>query len=105
MKITDMRFLAEYAAIVDRITNRAEIDKIEVRLKFLEIKPYRAYELYFIRDNSEDCFIISLLDFHKEKIKEILVLLKEYSRRKNKSFSAVKERMISGIVEIEDLNI
>ena len=33
MKITDMRFLAEYAAIVDRITNRAEIDEIEVRLK------------------------------------------------------------------------
>lgn len=33
MKITDMRFLVEYAAIVDRITNRAEIDEIEVMLK------------------------------------------------------------------------
>ena len=83
----------------------SEFDKIEVRLKFLEIKPYRAYELYFIRDNSEDCFIISLLDFHKEKINEILALLKEFSRRKNKTFSAVKEKMISGIVEVEDLNI
>ncbi len=83
----------------------SEFDKIEVRLKYFEIKPYRAYELYFIRDNSEDCFIISLLDFHKEKINEILALLKEFSRRKNKTFSAVKERMISGIVEVEDLNI
>lgn len=83
----------------------SEFDKIEVRLKYLDIKPYRAYELYFIRDNSEDCFIISLLDFHKEKIKEILLLLKDYSQRMNKTFSAVKERMISGIVEVEDLNI
>jgi len=33
MKITDMRFLAEYAAVVDHITNRAEIDEIEIRLK------------------------------------------------------------------------
>ncbi len=83
----------------------SEFDKIEVRLRFLDIKPYRAYVLYFIRDNSEDCFIISLLDFHKEKINEILALLKKFSRRKNKTFSAVKERMISGIVEVEDLNI
>ena len=83
----------------------AEFDKIEVRLKILEIKPYRAYQIYFIRGNSEDCFTISLLDFHKEKINEILALLKEYSQRKNKTFSAVKERMISGIVEVEDLHI
>jgi len=83
----------------------SEFNKIEVRLKYFDIKPYRAYELHFIQGNSEDCCNISLFDFHKEKIKEILVLLKEYSRRKNKSFSAVKERMISGIVEIEDLNI
>jgi len=34
-----------------------------------------------------------------------LALLKEYSQRKNKTFSAVKERMISGIVEVEDLHI
>jgi len=34
-----------------------------------------------------------------------LALLKEFSRRKNKTFNAVKERMISGIVEVEDLNI
>ena len=85
--------------------NWSEFDKIEVKLKVLEIKPYRAYVLYFIRDNSEDCFTISLLDFHKEKINEILAHLKEFSRRKNKTFNAVKERMISGIVEVEDLNI
>ncbi|MFX0041606.1 MAG: hypothetical protein ACFE8L_01725 [Candidatus Hodarchaeota archaeon] len=83
----------------------SEFDKIEVRLKILEIKPYKAYQLYFLRDNSEDCFTISLLDFHKEKINEILALLKEYSWRKDKTFSAVKETMICGIVEVEDLNI
>ena len=83
----------------------SQFNKIEVRLKCFDIKPYRAYELYFIRGNSEDCFIISLLDFHKDKINKILALLKEFSRRKNKTFSAVKERMISGIVKVEDLNI
>jgi hypothetical protein len=33
MNITDMRFLAEYAAVVDGITDSDEINEIETRLK------------------------------------------------------------------------
>jgi len=82
-----------------------EIEKIEVRLKKLEVNPYVIYQLLFIQNDSEKRFNLTLNDFPKEKINEILTYLKEFTRLKKKEFNAVKETNVSGIILIEDLKI
>ncbi|MFX1571394.1 MAG: hypothetical protein ACFFB0_01485 [Promethearchaeota archaeon] len=82
-----------------------EIEKIEVRLKNLEVKPYIVYQFLFIKNDSEKRCNLTLNDFPKVKINEILTSLKEFTSLKKKKFSAVKETNVSGIILVEDLNI
>ncbi|MFW9936137.1 MAG: hypothetical protein ACFFD5_00665 [Candidatus Thorarchaeota archaeon] len=83
----------------------SEFDKIEIILKKLEIKPFEVYELHFIKNDSKRIFKFSILDFNKANSSQILYLLKTYAKINNKEFKAQKERLISGIVLVEDLII
>ena len=47
---------------------------------------------------------ISLNDFHKDKIREILNVMKEDARFMKKDFKSVKETTVSGVYFIEDLD-
>ncbi|UCC21241.1 MAG: hypothetical protein JSV62_08185 [Promethearchaeota archaeon] len=82
-----------------------DFEKIEIRMKKLELKPFILYEFHFMKDNSDKTFDISLFHFHREKIDQILILLKDYSNKMKKEFKAVQETIVSGIVEVEDLKI
>lgn len=82
-----------------------DFDKIEIKLKKLDLKPFNVYHFNFKGTNSEKKTSISLLDFQKVKIKEILKSLKESALLMKKEFTAVKETLVSGIYLIEDLDI
>lgn len=82
-----------------------ELKKIEIRLRKLDFKPFYRYELHFITQKSEKMCNISMLDFHKEKIDQILLLLKQYAQKMKKEFTAVKETKISGVILVENLKI
>jgi len=84
------------------IVNWSEFEKIEITLKILELKPFYVYRYQFIGQNSEKQVTISLLDFHKEKIDEILKALRKYAVMLGKKFSVVKETNVSGVNFIED---
>ena len=88
----------------------AEFEEIEVRLKSFNFEPYFKYEFHFIKrksekTESEKTFSFSLWDFSKKRADQILVLTKNYARKLGKSFTAVKEIMISGIYQVENLKI
>jgi len=83
----------------------SEFKKIEIKLEQLNSKPFSIYELHFVNQDSERAFNLSLSDFHKEKLDQILLLLKEYARRMRKEFTAVKETIISGVYLVEKLDI
>lgn len=83
----------------------SEFKKIEIKLIQLNSEPFSIYELHFINQDSERAFNLSLSEFHKEKLDQILLLLKEYARRMRKEFTAVKETMISGVYLVEKLDI
>jgi len=82
-----------------------EFEKLEVKLKKFDLEPFHVYELHFIHQDSERTFNLSLSDFHKEKIDQILRLLKNYAIKMGKQFTAKKETRISGVVLIENLKI
>jgi len=82
-----------------------EFDKIEVRLNEIDLRPYYVYHIHFIYQKSERTMTLSLDDFHKEKLKEILRELKTHAMLRNKNFSAVKESFISGVYIVEELEI
>ena len=82
-----------------------DFEKIEIRLKIFEFKPFLIYNLHFLSHNSEKKVSISLNDFHKDKIIEFLRILRKYAHIMEKEFIAVKETNISGIYFVEDLVI
>jgi len=82
-----------------------EFEKIEIRMKKLEFKPFCRYEFHFINQEADKMLDVNLFHFQKEKIDQILQLLKDYSNRMNKEFKAVQETIVSGIIEVEDLKI
>ncbi|MHA1933129.1 MAG: hypothetical protein ACW96X_11345 [Promethearchaeota archaeon] len=96
----DIEFTMPYTPIF--LVNWSEFERIEVRLKKLELKPYNVYRFQFIGKNFEKKVSISLLDFHKEKIDEIIQILKKYAILMEKEFSAVKETSVSGVNFVED---
>ena len=83
----------------------AELDKIEIRLRKFDFKPFLRYDIHFIDQESEKVCNISMLDFHKEKIDQILLLLKHYAIRMKKDFVAVKETNVSGVILVENLKL
>ena len=85
--------------------NWSRFDKIEVRVRKLDFKPFYRYEFHFIYKESDINCNISLLDFHKEKLDQILLLLKEYAIRMKKEFNAFKETNVSGVILVENLNL
>ncbi|MFX1502218.1 MAG: hypothetical protein ACFFDH_14745 [Promethearchaeota archaeon] len=82
-----------------------DFEKLEIRLKKLKYKPFLIYELHFIQKNSERVVNLSLFEFSKEKLDQILRLLKDYIIRMGKQFTAVKETWVSGVVLVENLKI
>jgi hypothetical protein len=82
-----------------------EFDKIEVKLNEIDLRPYIVYHIHFIHQKIERTVKLSLDDFHKEKLKEILRELKKHALLNNKNFSAVKESFISGVYIVEELEI
>ncbi|MFX0036548.1 MAG: hypothetical protein ACFE9I_13030 [Candidatus Hermodarchaeota archaeon] len=82
-----------------------EFKKVEIRLREFNCQPYKGYEFHFSNQEDNKVCTISLMDFHKEKIEQILTLLKDFSRRMKKEFTAVKETNVSGIYLVENLKI
>ncbi|MFX1278906.1 MAG: hypothetical protein ACFFA3_05775 [Promethearchaeota archaeon] len=83
----------------------SECEKIEIKLKKLGLKPFDVYHFRFINDKADKKIILSLNDFHKSKITDILKIIKEHAYIMNKEFSAIKESEVSGVHFIEDLEI
>lgn len=83
----------------------SEFNKLEIKLRKFNYKPFHIYELHFVQQNSDRTFKLSLLEFPKQKINQILRLLKEYAKRMGKQFNALKETNISGVVLVENLKI
>jgi len=71
----------------------------------LNYKPFCVYEIHFINQDSDKSLYLSVFDFHKEKIDQILLLLKNYATRMNKKFNTFKETNISGVILREDFKI
>ncbi|TFG24957.1 MAG: hypothetical protein EU533_01585 [Promethearchaeota archaeon] len=82
-----------------------DFNKINVTLKILDIKPFNIYNIKFIGGAQEKVINIGLQDFQKEKLKEILNLLKFHAKIHKKQFKATKEKIVSGIYIVEDLDI
>ncbi|KKK44326.1 hypothetical protein LCGC14_0960490 [marine sediment metagenome] len=82
----------------------SEFEKIEIRLKKLQLKPFNIYQFYFFDNLKEQKITISLNDFHIDKITEILNVMKEYAMFMKKEFSSVKETVVFGVYFIEDLD-
>jgi len=80
-----------------------EFEKIEVRLKKIEFKPFNVYYFHFLHHNAEKNVSVNLDDFHRDKIIEFLKVLREFAFTMKKEFSAVKETNISGVYLVEDL--
>lgn len=87
------------------LINWSEFEKIEVKLKILNLKPFSVYHFHFCNDTTEKDFTLSLNDFHKSKINEILKILREHAFIMNKEFIALRETEVSGVNFIEDLEI
>ncbi|MBY8989756.1 MAG: hypothetical protein KGD58_03295 [Candidatus Lokiarchaeota archaeon] len=83
----------------------SEFEKIEVKLKKLRLKPFNVYYFHFFNHTTEKKFTLTLNDFHKSKIIEILKLLRERAFILKKEFVAIKETQVSGIHFIEDFEI
>ncbi|MFX1308965.1 MAG: hypothetical protein ACFE8C_04645 [Promethearchaeota archaeon] len=83
----------------------SEFEEIEIRMRKFNYKPYCRYEFHFIYRDSDNIINLSLFDFHKEKIDEILVLIKDYAKKMKKKFKAIKETNISGIILQENFKI
>jgi hypothetical protein len=75
----------------------SEFEKIEIALIKLEMKPFNAFRFKFIGNNSEKEVTISPLDFHREKINEIIKIVGEYVVLMDKKFSIIKETNVSGV--------
>jgi hypothetical protein len=86
------------------IINWTEFESIVITFKKLELKPFNVYRFLFVGGKTEKKVIISLLDFHKEKINEIIQILRKYALLMKKEFSVVKESTVSGVHFIEDLS-
>jgi len=84
------------------IVNWSEFEKIQITIKMLELKPFNVYKFHFIGKNSEKKVTLSLLDFHKEKVNEILKALNKFALLMEKKISVVKETNVSGVNFIED---
>jgi len=82
-----------------------DFDKIHVALKILDVKPFNIYNIKFIGGSQEKVINVGLQDFKKEKLIEILSLLKFYAKIHKKQFKATKEKIVSGIYIVEDLDI
>ena len=82
-----------------------DFDKITVTLKILDIKPFNVYNIKFIGGDQEKVMNVGLQDFKKENLKEILTLLKVNAKLHKKQFKAKKEKIVSGIYIVEDLDI
>ena len=82
-----------------------EFEKIEVKIKNFNFKPYVKYGFHFINGESEKAFSISLFDFPKSKVDQMLILTKTYAAKLGKSFTAVKEKHVSGLYLVENLKI
>lgn len=83
----------------------SEFEKIEVKLKNLRLKPFNVYYFHFFNHTTEKKFTLTLDDFHKSKILEILKLLRERAFILKKEFVAIKETQVSGVHFIEDFEI
>ncbi|MFX0136303.1 MAG: hypothetical protein ACFFDN_21865 [Candidatus Hodarchaeota archaeon] len=83
----------------------SDFNKIEIKLKKFNYEPFYIYELHFIHQNSDKSFNLSLSEFPKEKINQILLLLKNYAKRIGKQFTATQETWISGVYLVENLKI
>lgn len=82
-----------------------EFEKLEIRKKEFDYRPYYRYELHFMYDDSDKVVNISLLNFQKINLDKILVLLKNFAKIKKKEFTAVKETNISGVILLENFKI
>lgn len=82
-----------------------EFRELEIIMKDLSYNPFCVYEIHFINQYSDKSLYLSVFDFHKEKIDQILLLLKDYGTRMNKKFSTFKETNISGVILREDFKI
>lgn len=87
------------------IISWSEFEKIEIRKIEFNYKPYCRYEFHFLNQESDKSFELSLFDFHKNKIDEILILIKVHAKKMNKEFKSVKETNVSGIILQEDFKI
>jgi len=85
--------------------NWNEFSELEVIIKELNYKPFHMYEFHFINQDSYKSFYLSAFDFHKEKLNQILSLLKDYTKRMKKKYKSFKETNISGIFLREDFKI
>ena len=83
----------------------SEFEELEIRMRKFSYKPYCRYEFHFINRDSDNTIDLSLFDFNKEKIGEILVLLKKYATKMKKNFKAIKETNISGVILQENFKI
>ena len=83
----------------------SEFERLEIRMDQFNYKPYYQYELHFMNRDSDKVVRLSLSDFHKVKVDQILVLLKNFSKIMKKEFAAVKETNISGIIQVENFKI
>lgn len=83
----------------------SEFEKLEIRMRKFNYKPYYQYELHFMNRDFDKVVKLSLLDFHKVKVDQILVLLKNFSKIMKKEFAAVKVTNISGIIQVENFKI
>ncbi|MFX1298433.1 MAG: hypothetical protein ACFFD2_26705 [Promethearchaeota archaeon] len=85
--------------------NWSEFEKLEIRKKEFNYRPYYRYEFHFIYNDSDKVVNVSLLDFQKKNLDKILALIKNSAKIMKKDFAAVKETNISGIVLLENFKI
>jgi hypothetical protein len=106
------KFTLSYLDIEFLMPNKApfyilwsDIDKIEITLKVIDIKPFEVYELNFFKGSNKKTFKFNIFEFSKLNSSQILFLLKAYAKTYKKEFKAQKEELISGVVLVEDLKI
>ncbi len=83
----------------------SKFDKLEIRKKEFNYRPFYRYELHFMYGDSDKVVNVSLLDFQKQNLEKILVLLKDFAKIMKKEFVAVKETNISGVILLENFKI
>ncbi|NVM38639.1 MAG: hypothetical protein HWN81_23835 [Candidatus Lokiarchaeota archaeon] len=82
-----------------------EFEKLEIRKKEFNYKPYCRYEFHFMYGDSDKVVNVSLLDFQKKNLDKILVSLKNFAKLMKKEFTAVKETNISNVILLENFKI